>query len=692
MPITTFTFIDLAGSVALLLLGTQMFQIGMYRAFGSILEPFLLGALRDRGHAFLAGLGVSAFLQSSNTTTGWMTARVAMTRPAGLVPALAAVLGANIGATLVVQMLLVFDLPALSPALILAGVSMFRKASNTRAHDLGRALIGLGLTLLALHLLLELMTDYEDAPSLRMLLGAASTMPVIDMLLAASLSWAAESNVAAVLLIASLCARNVVPPDTAFALVLGANLGTAARPVLDRGSPNDPASWPVPLGILFMQVAGAALVLFALVPIGRIMVVMEPDYGRVVADFHSLFNVALAVLLLPLLSPYASVLARLMPTLVRVEEWNAPLHEQVSTEVSRKSPYTDVLQCLPAASGDSREDRRPEPRASTAVFHVRKDVLDNLNVSGHLQAPLPNAAPAEEQQRSQDAGSTSGASKPGIRGYVRETGPNTLEYLGEDGDLLTYEPTGTIWLCLRDLQVMRQLEPAGGTERSTLSTYICGTACLDGGDLSIIGEPSISSREIRVTFSSREISVADHQGLRDLQDARGTTFSDAPLGIARLGFNRSDDEMHEPDQWWASINIPASSLGGLKSGVEAGRLAAVSLGLCLQGVYALASDFHGQPHDLHHLLRPNSADARDCPQTATGYVTHLALDFARINLSQSNEENMSSDPITADRRAKLSETETIHAIDQKLNKLFVVLKWIAVLGGALIIGFALARH
>ncbi|WP_131799775.1 Na/Pi symporter, partial [Paraburkholderia ginsengiterrae] len=175
----TLTLIDLAGSVALLLWGTHMVQTGIQRAFGASLRSLLGRALRGRLGAFLAGMGVTAVLQSS-TATGLMTAGFAAGGLVELVPALAIMLGANVGTTLIVQVLS-FDVSAASPALILIGVLMFRKASTTRAHDLGRVLIGLGLMLLALHQLLGLMTDYEDAPSLRMLLGAASTAPVVDV-------------------------------------------------------------------------------------------------------------------------------------------------------------------------------------------------------------------------------------------------------------------------------------------------------------------------------------------------------------------------------------------------------------------------------------------------------------------------------------------------------------------------------
>ena len=120
-------------------------------------------------------------------------------------------LGANVGTTLIVQALS-FDVAAASPALILIGVLMFRRGAEAQTHDLGRVFIGLGLTLLALHQLLVLMTQYEDEPSLRLWLGAVASAPFLDMLLAAGVTWAAHSSVAIVLLAMSLAAQGVVPP------------------------------------------------------------------------------------------------------------------------------------------------------------------------------------------------------------------------------------------------------------------------------------------------------------------------------------------------------------------------------------------------------------------------------------------------------------------------------------------------
>jgi phosphate:Na+ symporter len=292
--------------------GVHMVQSGIQRGFGPNLRQLLARALRNRLMALLSGLGVTALLQSS-TATGLMVASFTASGLVDLIPALAVMLGANIGTTLIVQVLS-FNISEVAPLFVLIGVLMFRRGSVSRTRDLGRSFIGLGLMLLALGHLLEIVTPYEDVPSLRILLGMITTTPVVDVILAAALTWAAHSSIAIVLVIMSFAATGTVPPDAAFALVLGANLGTAINPVLEGVRSNDPADKRLPIGNLLNRALGCVIALAFIQPIGRFLVTLEPNSARAVADFHTAFNLVLAVLFLPLLTPYAKLLARLLPS------------------------------------------------------------------------------------------------------------------------------------------------------------------------------------------------------------------------------------------------------------------------------------------------------------------------------------------------------------------------------------------
>jgi len=693
--ITTFTLIDLAGSIALLLLGTQMVQTGMQRAFGADLQSLLGRALRGRLRAFLVGMGVTAVLQSS-TTAGPMTAGASAEGPA-LVPALAVMLGANVGATLIVQVLS-FDLAAaVSPALILVGALMFRKVSNSRAHDLGRMFIGLGLMLLALHQLLALMTEYEDAPSLRMLLGAASTVPLVDVLLAAALTWAADSNVAAVLLITSLCAQNVVPPNTAFALVIGANLGTAINPALAGTAPYDPVSKRLPVGNLLTRVVGVVVALVSLGPIGRFMVTIEPDNARVVADFHTLFNLVLACLFLPFLSHYANLLSWLLPRLAKVADPPRPLYpDPAARRIPVEAPGNAARKALRFANflGEMLSGTRAAPveRDRKLVTEVRQrdDILDSLKsaIRTYLTSPDPEQL-AENDHRRLNERVHAAYRKESDRIEITERKGHTLEHVGADGNMQTYYPAKSLWLTLQDLQVVQQLEPAGGETQSTLSSYIHGTARFDDCRLSIIGESGNSTRTVRVSFAAREIRIADPQGLREWQDELGTTFSDVPLGTARLGYNRADYEMQEPDQWWAWCHVPQSSMQALSEGVEEGRLTAVKVALCLRDVYMSDQADADFPGESCLFLRPGkSSSTMESPEIATGYVVHLTLDLARVSLRRLEQNGSTHDGLPLQEQTNISEANAVSALVEKLSKLVASLKWLAALIAILVMVFA----
>jgi phosphate:Na+ symporter len=389
------TLIDLAGSVALLLWGIRMIQTGVQRAFGARLRLFLDSALRNRASAFLAGMGVTAVMQSS-TATGLMVTGFAAGGLVDLVPALAVMLGANVGTTLIVQVLS-FDVASVSPVLILIGVMMFRRAT-AGLRDFGRVLIGLGLVLMALHQFLDLLTPYEDVPSLRMLLGAVATEPVLDVILAAGLTWAAHSSVAVVLLVMSFAARGTVPPDAAFALVLGANLGTALNPVLEGVVGHDPAAKRLPIGNLVNRMIGVAVALAVLPYLGVLMVTIEPDNARAVADFHTLFNLALAAVFFPLLGPYAALLRRWLPSQVVAGDPSRAMYldpSAVETPVvalggaAREAlRLADMLEVMLAGLRDAfeRGDRR-----QLAETKRLDNVLDGLNTA--LRAYLTGLDP-----------------------------------------------------------------------------------------------------------------------------------------------------------------------------------------------------------------------------------------------------------------------------------------------------------
>jgi len=403
----TLSFLNLAGAIALLLWGVHMAQSGVQRAFGPDLRRFLTRALDNRIKAAAAGLGVTAVLQSS-TATGLMVASFANAGFVALVPALAAMLGANVGTTLIVQALS-FDVSRVSPPLLVAGVAMFR-TGGARTRDLGRIAIGLGLMLIALPKLLEIITPYEDVPSLRILMGGIATDRLISTIFGALLAWAAHSSVAVALLVMSFTAKGVIPLNAALALIVGANIGTALNPLFEGARGGDIAGRRVVVGNVVTRLAGAAVALPLLSLIGVNLVQAEPNLSRAVADFHTAFNLVLALAFLPLLTPLARFVERVMPAPVAAADPNRPLYLDEGAldapsialgHAAREAlRMVDVLDSMidGAAEALRRRDRE-------AIARARRmdDVLDALNgeIRRYLTRLDPESLTDEEHSRAE---------------------------------------------------------------------------------------------------------------------------------------------------------------------------------------------------------------------------------------------------------------------------------------------------
>lgn len=316
--------VELAGHVVLLLWGMRTVQRGIERAFGSDLQRVVGRALRNRFVAVGAGAGVTMLLQSS-TATAMMVTSFAARGAVDLIPAMAVMLGANIGTALIVKALS-FDASWLSPLLMLVGFIAQKRAPKGRLRELGRVGIGLGLVLLALHLLVEtlqpsgsaqassaIMTALLHDSASHDFLSALIADPNVAVLLAAVVTFAAHSSVAVILLLASAVgSTDVLTPMAAVAFVLGANVGGALPPFVETSGTN-PANRRLPAANLLIRGCGCLLVLPFIDPLSALVWSRYPDPKTAVITFHLVFNLALAVCSIGLLGPLQSLLVRIFP-------------------------------------------------------------------------------------------------------------------------------------------------------------------------------------------------------------------------------------------------------------------------------------------------------------------------------------------------------------------------------------------
>jgi phosphate:Na+ symporter len=317
----TLILVNLSGYVGLLLWGTHMVSTGVQRGFGTSLRRALERNLGDRWRAFFTGIGITALLQSS-TAVGLMATSFTAAGVIALPPALAVMLGANVGTALVAQALS-FDIAAVAPPLVLCGVLTFRWSRSSRVRNVGRAVIGLGLMLMALALLQHTLAPVENTPVLRSFVQALAADPLLTVVLAALLTWGCHSSVVIVLVVGSLAANRVIGSTETLAMVLGANLGGAMPALLHASTPE---ARRLPLGNLLVRLVGVVLVLPWLTPITHLLARLLPGEARLAVNFHLLFNLFLAAVFLFAVKRSARLLMYWLPDPPRPADPGRPLY------------------------------------------------------------------------------------------------------------------------------------------------------------------------------------------------------------------------------------------------------------------------------------------------------------------------------------------------------------------------------
>ncbi len=284
--------VHLAGAVALLLFATRMVRTGVERAYGDILRHRLRAVVRNPVLAIAAGTLLAIALQSATAVTLLVGSFVG-SGFVGATAGLLAVVGADLGSALVVK-ILSFDLEILVPLCLVAGTAMFFATEQRRWRQFGRILVGIGLLILSLRLIGEASEPLRESRILPVVVRYLSGDPVTAFLLAGVMTWLFHSSVAAILLVAALAARGLVPAELGVVLVLGANLGGGViAALLSRASP--PLARIVPLGNLILRGTGAVAALTAVILASPPLDMLGDTPADQIVNAHIVFNLALAV-------------------------------------------------------------------------------------------------------------------------------------------------------------------------------------------------------------------------------------------------------------------------------------------------------------------------------------------------------------------------------------------------------------
>ncbi len=350
--------LELAAATILLLFAVRMVRTGIERAFGASFRRMMTGS-KARARATLAGLALAAIMQSSVAVAMLVAGFVG----AGILSfqiGLPAMLGADLGSALVIQFLSM-EISWLAPLLLVIGGLLFLKNQSALPKQIGRAVLGVALILIALELMRATVTPIRDSAFLPQISFLLQRDFLTAFLVGAVLTFIMHSSVAAVLMFVTLVAIGALPLMVGISLMLGANLGSALLPVwMTRAMPPKARHVPVINALL----RGSAALIVVVVVNRSSLVGLLPDVGdgQKIILGHVAFN---ALLLLAV--PFSGMLGRLTDRL---------LPEPAANLEDIPAHYRSVLD--PASLDDS----------SLAMACIRREIHRMLQVVEEMMLPV----------------------------------------------------------------------------------------------------------------------------------------------------------------------------------------------------------------------------------------------------------------------------------------------------------------
>jgi phosphate:Na+ symporter len=303
-------FINLFGGMLLLLYGIKLLNDGLQNAAGSRIRSLLRSLTSNRLAAVGGGAFITGLIQSSSATSVMLVGFVS----AGLMSfrqTLAVILGADIGATLTVQ-LIAFHIYDYAMLLVGIGLSFTLFAKRMLFKNIGQGALGFGFVFLSIKIMIEAMTPLQGNELFRQVFIALTDTPIIGIVLSAGITALIHSSAATMGLALVLATSGLIPLPAAIYIVLGANIGTCATAFL--ASLRSPAeARRVAWAHLLFKVFGVLLFLPLLTPFAQLVTATTPDLTRQIANANTLFNVIMAIVFLPLIGPFSKLVMKLVP-------------------------------------------------------------------------------------------------------------------------------------------------------------------------------------------------------------------------------------------------------------------------------------------------------------------------------------------------------------------------------------------
>ena len=322
----------LLGGLAVFIYGMNMMSECLQKAAGEKMKKILSLLTRNPVMGALAGMLVTAVLQSSSATTvmaiGFVSAGL-MTLP----QAISIIFGANIGTTMTAQ-LIAFKLSDYIYAIIFIGFIVYFISKTERVKNIGMAIFAFGLLFLGIETMGTVMKPLASSPVFTELIGKVADIPILGVAVGALMTLVVQSSSATIAVLQNFAAQpgadgvtSIIGLAGAIPILFGDNIGTTITALLASiGQPKDAKR--TALAHCIFNISGCFLFIWFVKPLAAFIQYISPKgpeievISRQIANTHTFFNLVMTLIWVPLVGVMVKIVMRLIPD-GEVKEVNA---------------------------------------------------------------------------------------------------------------------------------------------------------------------------------------------------------------------------------------------------------------------------------------------------------------------------------------------------------------------------------
>ena len=322
----------LLGGLAVFIYGMNMMSECLQKAAGEKMKKILSLLTRNPVMGALAGMLVTAVLQSSSATTvmaiGFVSAGL-MTLP----QAISIIFGANIGTTMTAQ-LIAFKLSDYIYAIIFIGFIVYFISKSERVKNVGMTIFAFGLLFLGIETMGSIMKPLASSPIFTELIGKVADVPILGVAVGALMTVVVQSSSATIAVLQNFAAQpgadgvtSIIGLAGAIPILFGDNIGTTITALLASiGQPKDAKR--TALAHCIFNISGCFLFIWFVKPLAAFIQYISPKgpeievISRQIANTHTFFNLVMTLIWVPLVGVMVKIVMCLIPD-GEVKEVNA---------------------------------------------------------------------------------------------------------------------------------------------------------------------------------------------------------------------------------------------------------------------------------------------------------------------------------------------------------------------------------